>query len=77
VYLAVLQRLPVPDKENPDPRGDLDRSLEVILWQTPTTKRYSVADVPSGAPAWWHGEEEATDAFIRGMGVQSLDQLRR
>jgi hypothetical protein len=76
----MLQRLPYPDeKENPDPRGDLDRDLEVALWETPTTRRrYRDAPVATdGAPAWWHGDEEATDAFVRGMGIKSLDDLRR
>jgi hypothetical protein len=74
----MVQRLPYADKENPDPRGDLDRALEVTTWQTPTTRKvYRDSDAPLGAPQWWHGDEEATDVFLRGMGVESLDQLRR
>lgn len=33
--------------------------------------------VDPDAPSWWRGDEEATDSFLRGMGVQSLDQLRK
>ena len=76
MYLAMVQRLPYADKENPDPRGDLDRALEVSAWITPTTRKiYSDLTAPLGAPAWWHGDEEATDAFLHGMGVNSLDEL--
>lgn len=76
VYLSMVRRLPYPNKENPHPREDFDRSLEVSAWHTPLSKRYS-ENVPDGAPQWWHGDEAATDEFLKGMGVQSLDQLRR
>jgi hypothetical protein len=69
----VIQRLSLPDKENTDPRGDLDRALEVHAWHTPGTKKYDRVD--ADAPAWWRGDEEATDAFLRGMGVSNLDEL--
>jgi hypothetical protein len=74
----MVQRLPWPDeKSNPDPRGDLDRWLDVHLWKTPTTRHtYDDTNAPVGAPAWWHGDEEATDSFLRGMGVKSINELR-
>ena len=72
----MVARLPWPDEQkNPDPRGDLDRELEVSLWPTPFTRRVYAEDVEPGAPSWWHGEEEATDSVLRGMGLKSVDQL--
>jgi hypothetical protein len=66
----MLERLIMPDeKTNPDPRGDLDRILEVDYWSTPVTTPTRAADVPPEAPVWWRGEEEASQSFFTAMGI--------
>lgn len=66
----MIARLPLADRENPDPRGDLDAQLEVHLWLTPLMQR-AAYDAPNepGAPTWWHGDEEASQTFFNAMGI--------
>lgn len=67
----MLQRLNAHDERtNPDPRGDLDRWLETGLWPTPgVTRTHYDEPVEDGAPAWWHGDEEASQTFFKAMGI--------
>jgi hypothetical protein len=68
----MVQRLGYPDeKDNPDPRGDLDRWLEIGSWPTPAMRRTSYDDEQRepGAPDWWHGDEEASQTFFKSMGI--------
>lgn len=60
----MIERLPYPTKEQPDPRGELDASLHVAAWRRPGQPAQ-----PDGVPAWWRGEEEASGSFLREMGV--------
>lgn len=65
----MVERLPYPDeKENPHPREDLDNALRVREWNTPTTRR-TTEPVEPGAPSWWHGDEDASQSFLREMGI--------
>lgn len=68
----MIKRLPVPDKEHPEPRDEyVDGPLGVDAWPQPGVREKPVAaDVPPGAPAWWKGEEEASQSFLRSMGVK-------
>lgn len=56
-----------------DVRAELDDVLDVTAWQVPGTRTHTYVrareDVPTGAPAWWHGDEEASQSFMREMGV--------
>ena len=57
-------------------RANLDSALGVSIWPIPgrgTRRRVSTpvqSEVPAGAPTWWHGDEEASQSFLREMGVQ-------
>lgn len=66
----MISTLPPPTEEHPDPREELDRLLETELWTGPRGRKYDDSDVPAGAPTWWHGDEEATDSFLRGMNIR-------
>lgn len=50
--------------------------LEVSTWHSPFTSRVSKrvvasVDVPDRKPpAWWHGDEEASQGFLQAMGVK-------
>jgi hypothetical protein len=71
----MIRRLREARDEWDDPRAELDASLGVASWEPPWVVRPRAKDVPSGAPSWWLGDEEATSSFLRGMGVQSVEQL--
>lgn len=53
-------------------RGELDAALGVAAWPGPLPPA-RVVPVEPGAPAWWHGDEEASQSFLAAMGVH-LDQ---
>jgi len=66
----IIDRLPY-DHENPARyRQELDRALAVTTWPVPGTARASRRrrEEPR-APAWWEGDEEASQTFLRSMGV--------
>lgn len=56
-------------EEQPDPRSELDAQLQVTEWAIPS-RRPATGPVEPGAPTWWHGEEEASEAFMREMGIR-------
>lgn len=51
-------------------RQQLDADLNVSEWTLGgvRAKRRS-AEIPSDAPAWWLGDEDASQAFLRAVGV--------
>jgi hypothetical protein len=63
VYAAACDGL---DSEG---RNQLDAALEVASWpwagQTPAQAQAR----PAGVPSWWHGEEEASQSFLAGLGI--------
>lgn len=66
----MVSRLPYPDKEHEDPRQEyLDGPLEVAAWPLPGVSERQRSDVPDEAPAWWQGDVEASQSFLRAMGV--------
>jgi len=72
VYRAMIDRLTY-DHEHPDKaRTELDRLLEVETWAVPGLRstRYD-ATIKSDAPAWWHGDEDASQVFLHSMGVMT------
>jgi hypothetical protein len=64
----MLSRLKYPDDEHPDPRGELDQVLGITSWQTPLLPTRS-NDVPTEAPMWWQGDEEASQSFFTAMKI--------
>ncbi len=71
----MVQRQPLPSDEHDNPRAELDVTLEVSSWWTPGQRRRDA--IHEDAPPWWRGEDEATQSFLTGMGLTSVDQLRR
>jgi hypothetical protein len=52
-------------------RPRLDSDLQVEEWRISDDSRpkYQPSDVPEGAPSWWHGDEEASQSWLRSSGV--------
>lgn len=60
------------DRERPGrPRDALDRQLDVNRWQLPGGA-YRLRQQAPTAPAWWRGDEDASQTFLHAMGVVSL-----
>lgn len=58
------------DQRNPDqPRQQYDRDLQVSAWRVPGGVVTRAPGVPENAPAWWHGDEDASQSFFTAMGV--------
>jgi hypothetical protein len=61
-----------------NPRAQLDSELGVMTWTgfsaTPVVVRAEPLVTDEGEvlepPAWWHGDEEASQAFLRAQGVE-------
>lgn len=47
----------------------LDSELEVRLWRVPGQEAAEPVAVEEGAPWWWHGDEDASQAFLAAQGV--------
>lgn len=47
----------------------LDADLEVRLWTVPGQAAPEPVEVEEGAPYWWHGDEDASQAFLSSQGV--------
>jgi hypothetical protein len=56
------------------PREALAADLGVSGWwlpgQQPADHRAGVPPAQTGAPAWWKGDEEASQSFLTAMGVR-------
>lgn len=61
------------DENDPGgPRRNLDRTLGVASWSVPgkgLTARQKLREEDPGAPDWWYGDEDASQAFLTEMGV--------
>lgn len=55
-----------------DRRQSIDNDLGVSAWPGPIP-HYRPMPVIPGAPAWWVGEEEASQGFLAAVGVQLAD----
>jgi len=65
----MLRRLK-PDEENDvtAARRELDNHLGVIRWQVPGGgNRFAEVEIEEGAPSWWAGDEEASQASLAAM----------
>lgn len=72
----MLSRLKYDEKNPEQPRRLLDQELGVSGWRTignaqPVRKQQR--DVPDNAPAWWQGDEEASQSFMQSMRVVVTD----
>ncbi len=71
----MIDHLKVREKDSdPDYRADMDRLLTVDDWRTawgePRETKRKRLGIPTNAPSWWEGEEEASQSFVQEMGVQ-------
>jgi hypothetical protein len=59
------------DPDQPDRyRAELDRQLDVAAWCVPGVRPRVVREpLPPDAPAWWHGDEDASQSFLAAAGV--------
>lgn len=70
VYAEMLQRLRVRDRQSPeDARKSLDLRLGVSAWTVPGREPLTAEPVDPKAPWWWTGSEDASQSFLRSMGV--------
>lgn len=67
----MTQRLEYDQKNPRRPRRELDQQLQVGAWQLPGGAYRQRRDVAS-TPAWWRGDEDASQTFLHAMGVVSL-----
>lgn len=69
LYSVAIERLKYDEKRPEKPRYDFDNTLSVNDWTVPggTRKRVTV----EGAPAWWTGDEDASQQFLASVGVMT------
>lgn len=66
----MVQRLTVRERETPErARKRFDGQLGVRAWATPGTQPKPVQPRDPKAPWWWEGAEDASQTFLRSMGV--------
>ncbi len=70
MYYALLNRLEYDEKNPGAARRDLDWRLDVAAWRvTDSTTRPSRRGDDARAPTWWHGDEDASQSFLRSVGA--------
>jgi hypothetical protein len=65
----MIQRLKPDEEGNTSAsRKDLDDKLGVIRWQVPGGgNKFAEVEIEAGAPSWWAGDEEASQASLAAM----------
>lgn len=65
----MCQRLKPDDEgDTTAARQDLDDKLGVVRWQVPGGgNKYAEVEREAGAPSWWAGDEEASQASLAAM----------
>lgn len=53
-----------------NPRDDLDEFLGVKSWLLPGQQPRPVVVREPGVPDWWVDDAEASQSFLRSMGIQ-------
>jgi hypothetical protein len=71
MYYEMTRRLEYDEKNPRRPRRELDQQLQVKNWRLPGGA-YRQRRETSNAPAWWRGDEDASQTFLHAMGVVSL-----
>ena len=70
-----MENVEVREKETYEQACEkLNRELGVNDWSTPfatsnITKPLAIDAPGLNAPAWWHGDEEASQSFLQAMGI--------
>lgn len=66
----MLQRLHVREGQTAEAaRKRFDGQLGVAAWPLPGQPLKEIEPQDPGAPWWWQGAEEASDGFLKAMGV--------
>lgn len=66
----MLSRLHVPEGKTADSaRKRFDGQLGVPGWGSPGVEHKEPEPREEGAPWWWSGAEDASQSFLRSMGV--------
>jgi hypothetical protein len=66
----MVQRLGVRENETPDrARKRFDGQLGVRNWAMPGTERQEPEPRDPKAPWWWDSAEDASQTFLKSMGV--------
>lgn len=66
----MLERLVVREGQSPDSaRRQLDHALMVPGWAVPGREPRETTPRDPGAPWWWESAQEASDSFLKSMGV--------
>lgn len=68
----MVRNLRADESDPAGPRRGLDRTLGVASWSVPgkgPTARQRMREEQPGAPDWWYGDEDASQAFLAEMGV--------
>jgi hypothetical protein len=71
IYYEMTRRLEHDQKNPRQPRQRLDQQLQVNDWQLPGGAYRQRRTVPN-TPAWWRGDEDASQTFLHAMGLVSL-----
>lgn len=69
IYRAMLERLDYDPDHPRRARDELDRALDVGEWRMPGVPARREQTERSRTPSWWHGDEEASQSFLRAVGV--------
>lgn len=70
VYRAMIERLEIDNDQPERPKRELDKLLDVDLWQVPGARPRRIVKVrEDDAPYWWRGDEDASQSFLLSMGV--------
>lgn len=65
----MLDRLEHDEKDPQRPRRELDNLLEVDTWGVLSMPKQQQPTRDPSAPAWWRSDEDASQSFLRAMGV--------
>jgi anti-sigma factor ChrR (cupin superfamily) len=70
----MLERLERDEKQPGRPRTVLDQQLQTREWRAPGKRvQRKRVDTPNDAPAWWKGDEDASQTFLHNMGIVMTD----
>lgn len=68
MYYEMTRRLKYDEKNPERHRRELDNQLQVSAWELPGGA-YRQRSIAPSAPAWWRGDEDASQSFLHAMGV--------
>lgn len=74
VYYEMTQRLSYDQSKEgaaEAARKQLDAEMKIKRWRVAVVQEdpYAGQVEDEGAPWWWDGDQEASDSFLKGMGV--------